>query len=77
MSACATCTCTTVPAAPAGERLLLATSVAHTVGALRALAARCGTQVRARGPGLLELAGPLPALLAAAGAELSDRKSVV
>ncbi len=78
MSACATCTCAKPDGCPSPaattepSRLLLATRVSHTEGAVRALAKRAGFSVTAS-EGLLEIRGEaLGEFLRVATSELSS-----
>ena len=69
---CVGCTCTSARTTPTSGRLVLATRVDHTVGALRSLARRHGLALRPLAAGLLGVDTTDPtAFIAAARAELT------
>ncbi len=69
---CVGCTCTSARTTPTSGRLVLATRVDHTVGALRSLARQHGLALRPLAPGLLGVDTTDPtAFIAAARAELT------
>ncbi len=68
MSTCGSCVCSSPARTCSTGRLVLATQVDHTATALRSLALRRGTPLRAAAPGLLELrAGDLDTLARSLG----------
>jgi len=73
---CVGCTCTTARTTAATGRLILATQVEHSLGALRALGRRRSQATRVLAPGLLEVdAVDPPAFLAAAHQAMSSTES--
>jgi EAL domain-containing protein (putative c-di-GMP-specific phosphodiesterase class I) len=72
-NACLHCICESPSPAITAGRLVLATNIEHTVGALRSLARRRGDRLTVLAPGVLELVGDRPDLfVAAARDELSS-----
>jgi len=73
MASCIGCTCTRPDALGIGGSLLLATRVAHTVTALRAIVREHGAEAHERTPGLLEIiTGDVAGVLLAVQQNLSS-----